>query len=93
MSGAAIYKYALSMDDLREPQDIHVPGGGRIVHVGQQDNVPTVWVLCYPDSTPVAKRLRVVGTGWPVPSDGVYEYRGTALCGEFVWHVFEDVPF
>lgn len=92
MAKQAIYKYPLAMDDLSAPQELRVPGGGRIVHVGQQDQVPTVWILCWPESATIMRRLRVVGTGWPTPG-GNYEYRGTALCGAFVWHVFEEVPF
>jgi len=61
---------------------------GEILLVGSQNNesLPTAWVA-YEAGTEVSKELLIVGTGWEVP-EGVVHI-GSAVCGDFVWHVYE----
>lgn len=64
-----------------------MPAGARIVHVGQQHGVPTVWALVDPAAPRVARRVEVVGTGYKFAAG---EYVGTVLMPNgLVWHVVD----
>lgn len=49
---------------------------------------PAVWVEHTPDARATHRlEWRIVGTGWTGDLPG--EYVGTAICGSFVWHVYQ----
>jgi hypothetical protein len=67
---------------------MQMPEGASIVRVAMQHRYPTVWAQVNPDAPKLARRLRVFGTGEPIP-DG-WHYVGSCDDREFVWHVFEQ---
>lgn len=69
---------------------VEIGGFPRIVHVAPTvpgADGPAVWIEHDPSSDRWQLRLAVVGTGHPVPVDA--QHRGSAWCGEFMWHVYE----
>ncbi len=61
----------------------------KVVHVAQQSQVlPTVWAEVSGTQTQTGHKLHVIGTGWPVPEH--LEHVGSAVCGDFVWHVYRE---
>lgn len=78
-----IWKYTLG---ITERQYIHIPTGGRILHVGQQDGELCVWALVDAHQESYNMEIAVVGTGHPCPYT---RHLGSVVIGKFVWHVFE----
>lgn len=74
-----------------EPQAVKMPKGAEIIHVGQQRGEPYVWVMVHPHVMAEPRNIWCIGTGWDIDMRGKV-YRGTAHCGAFVWHVFEEAP-
>ena len=87
-----IYKYSLLLNVI--DQAIEMPSGSRILVVGQQHDMPVLWVQVDTDAKPCHRVFVVIGTGHHVPSSdsGVPAYVGTAFCDPFVWHVYEVTP-
>ena len=60
----------------------------------EQRQVPMIWAQVFPTEAPHSidetRTFELVGTGHPIPLDGIY--LGTALCGIYVWHVYEITP-
>lgn len=83
-----IFKYPLEVGCAH---NVYMPRGAQVLHVHEQNGVPTLWALVDPTQEEEARLFSVVGTGWGI-SDLANNatYRGTAHCGSFVWHVFED---
>ena len=84
-----VWKFRIPYPD-GEPQ-IRMPEGARVLHVGEQDNEPTLWALVTPDNKMVERKFQFRGTGhdvYDVPPEGV-TYLGTCFIGPFVWHLFE----
>jgi len=88
MSSRRIYKFSI---DFGVTQEIAIPMGARIVHVGMQVDAVCVWVDGDTARNSHSRWLRVYGTGHPVHPRA--EYVGTAMTpdGAFVWHVFEEM--
>lgn len=82
-----IFKYRLNVQD--HFQQVEVPKGGEIVHVGNQENILSVWINVDPESPLECRVFWTVGTGQDIPKAS--RYVGTAMIGRFVWHVFEAV--
>lgn len=82
----AIWKYNVRVSD--NTQILTMPAPARVLHVGcQQPGVVAVWAEVTPgSSTEVSRAFHVHGTGHGVR--GVYV--GTALDGEFVWHLYAE---
>ena len=81
-----VYRYEVPVDDTWH--DITLTGP--ILHVASHyGDIGTVhfWALAGVGS-PYTARLRVYGTGHPIPLDAVY--RGTAIAEPLVWHLFEQ---
>ena len=79
-----IHEYPLELVDGYQP--VATRWWWRAVHVAMQDGKPTVWAEVRTDGDVLQRRLLVVGTGYPVP-DGC-EHVGSAMDGQFVWHVY-----
>ena len=94
-----IWKYRIDL--LKDLSDdtvgIEMPIGARILYVAcQTPNVLSFWAeISDGDRIIVKRRFQVFGTGQEIPKkienfsfDNVL-YIGTALDGEFVWHLYE----
>lgn len=83
-----IWKYQLHVVD--EIQEKNIPGYGGVAHVADQDgfaNMVTIWCHVDTEGLEYNVRFRVTGTGHPAP-DKEFVFCGSALCGDFVWHVW-----
>jgi hypothetical protein len=83
----SIWKYQLTIND--DIQTVHMPAGARVVFVADQDEEPTMWAEVDGSAPTEARRFRIHGTGHPIYGSW---YVGTAICGRFVWHVYEVTP-
>ena len=88
-----VYKYPVYVSG-----GIELPAGAELLHVAMQGQYgPYLWALVDPDAKTAHREIYFVGTGHSMPlPDGGMERRHIGSCltdgGEFVWHVFEDVP-
>jgi hypothetical protein len=80
-----IYRYEVPVDDLWHIHNLR----GDIVHVGCREvSVVEFWATHDPDNYPPVQRwFQVFGTGQPLPDSA--DYRGTAVAGPLVWHLYE----
>ena len=78
-----IWKYEI------KPQ-IEMPEGSEIIHVENQNGVPTLWALVCPNALPVQRSFSIRGTGHPV--DSILHHLKSWQDGQFVWHLFEAQP-
>ena len=70
---------------------ITMPFPFRIIHVGAQHGILHLWAEVEENNpVTVTRLLVVVGTGWERPP-GNLTHLGSALCGPFMWHVYEEV--
>lgn len=74
----------------RTANEIEMPRGSEILCAGQQGDTPMIWAIVDPEEPKEIRRLHIVGTGHTFEDEDKM-YVGTAFCGPFVWHVFEDV--
>ena len=84
-----VLKWALTLDD--EPEAI---GAGRVLMVGHQHGVVTVWTvepIVETNDQNLSRTVRIFGTGHVVPDE--WEPIGSVQVDGFVWHVFEEVRF
>lgn len=83
-----IRKYPLMMVD---SQEVEMPAGSEILHVGVQKGTPTVWAIVDPEETTFAEKriIEIYGTGHRIEDTEHSVYLGTVMDGPFVWHVFE----
>lgn len=61
------------------------------LHIGQQNNLPTLWFKVDTDLPKVDIEIRIAGTGHEIPPEEQFEYIGTSICDLFVWHIFARV--
>lgn len=85
-----VYKYPLTFGPGQTQTTLELPYAYQFLHFGFQDGNPIVWALVNPDNPSVQRTLRVVGTGWDLEEGS--EHRGTAIEGDYVWHLFEMTP-
>lgn len=73
-----------------EVQDISVPEGGAILHVGVQRDEICIWFQCNPEAARVTRTIRILGTGHEVEGYPG-RYLGTAMLsdGDPVFHIYE----
>ena len=83
-----IYKYYIN--NVRR-QEVDLPQGFEILHVGQQDGNLVLWAMVDADAPTHKVPIMIFGTGHPVPEDSYLYHIGTVQVGAFVWHIFEDV--
>lgn len=63
--------------------------GDRVLMIANQNGTPTLWAEQEDGAPPSSQRgIAVVGTGFEAPSG--LEHIGSAVCGEFVWHVYAE---
>lgn len=93
-----IWKYELRVADV---QKVEMPTGAQLLHVAGQridehtdDHIrhltaPMLWAKVDTDAPRAHRLIGVVGTGNPAPADDEGVYVGSALCGPYVWHVYD----
>lgn len=82
-----IWKYTLPRSGL---SDLRMPADAKVLSVGMQNDVITIWVLVDPFNERIDRHIVVKGTGHPI--DETVEnsnFIGTIFDGPFVWHVFD----
>jgi hypothetical protein len=82
----AIFKITLSIKD--GVQVFSLPGSVSPVFVAEQHGRLCVWCAVQPDEPETEIKLTVFGTGQEYPP--LLAYVGSAICGQFVWHVLWD---
>ena len=84
-----VWKYPLGLDG--HTQEHEMPVGARVLAVGMQHNLPTMWAEVDPAADTEARRFVVFGTGHRIPTDveARLTYLGSAVSDAFVWHVYE----
>lgn len=88
----AVWKYPLHLQD--EVQELMVPAGADLIHVGEQNGSPRLWFLVDTKKPKMKRTFRVYGTGHEI--NGQLEsmsHVGTTVArfGGWVGHVFEIV--
>ena len=79
-----IYKYQLQTTD---EQVINMPVDHKVLHVGGQDKVLTMWVEVEADGPTEDFLIEIMGTGNEYEEEN-RKHIGSAVCPPFVWHVF-----
>lgn len=96
-----IWKFELRETDV---QRVRMPAGARLLSVqgqlieewyeggnARRVTAPMLWAQVDTDAPTVERLIAIVGTGNPAPAvdDEDSIYVGSAICGPFVWHVFD----
>lgn len=87
MTKKVVFKYLLNAN-------VNVIPAGRIMLVDWQSGrrYPTVWAEHELPLTGETMRLEVRATGREYEHSDLDHHVGSAVCGPFVWHVFQDLP-
>lgn len=93
MTEMTIWKFPI-FDGFSTTGAIEMPEGAEIVTMQRDLNgsgPATVWARVDPNARKTLRRFQHVGTGQPIPSDGVYlgTWQQESIAGFFVFHVFE----
>lgn len=83
-----IHKYPLASCTGMGKYTITIHKKSRLLCVGEQKGVITLWAEVDTDEILVTRKLTILGTGWELPENLIY--LGTVFVGPFVWHVYED---
>lgn len=81
-----IYKYPI---DIRDEQLVKMPKDAKILTVQMQGDNPTLWALVDEKAEKEYRKIRIIGTGHPIPDADSLTYIGTIQERMFLWHVFE----
>lgn len=85
-----IWKFPIEVTD---SQEILMPGGTQILHVGVQRGIPCLWALVRlpEDANKVVREIVTIGTGHPIDDASRLKYIGTyqLMEGGLVFHIFE----
>lgn len=82
-----VWKYTL---EVTAHNEVRIPKGGKVIHVGTQFEKPTIWVLVDPHAPTELRRFCIATTGQYF-DDKECAYLGTFMLGGgvFVGHVVE----
>ena len=81
-----VFKYPLSTN--RE-FTIELPLGARLLHIGLQENMPTLWAEVDKNSSLERRTFFCIGTGYDIPDNA--SYVGTIeQSGYYMWHYYID---
>ena len=64
-----VFKYPIPIKDEFE---VVMPSSSAILKIGNQFDIPRMWVLVQPDSVLITRRFRIFGTGHPIPGGPLY---------------------
>lgn len=83
-----IYKYQLEIADF---QEIRMPRGAEILHVGLQNDALNIWAMVNDDAETHPRWFEIIGTGQRMPERKDYDRKfiATSVGKFFVWHLFE----
>jgi hypothetical protein len=79
-----IHKFPLLF---QQEQQIQIQPNAKPLAVQMQNGIPCLWAEVEAGEDPVTTTVRVLGTGFPVYER--WEYMGTVIDGEFVWHFYK----
>lgn len=86
--GRDVWKFPLpeptAVDDYRL---IEMPKDAKVVFVGHQNHVPTIWAEVMTGAPKERRLFCVYGTGWSIEDTDVYV--GSYTDGPYVWHIYE----
>ncbi len=85
-----IWKFPIRMTIGADVYEVEMPIGAKILHVGRDpaEGIPCIWAEIGLMAPKCTRNFMIKGTGWNFEEVGL-EYIGTAICGEFVWHIYE----
>lgn len=82
-----VFKYNFTPDDIVELQ---LPGGATILHCAEQYGYMCLWALVDPTAPLETRRIRMAGTGHPIPEAKVRHINTIVMHnGSLVFHFFE----
>ena len=83
-----IFKYELEIMDF---QEIRLPRGAKILHIGGQHYRLFIWAMVDEDAETHPRWFEIIGTGHRMPERKEYDrkFLATTILPPFVWHVFE----
>ena len=67
---------------------VSMPVLSKVLHFAMQHGRPTIWVSSLVGVPNENRRFVTIPTGCDIPAG--HDYVGTALDGEFVWHLLEE---
>lgn len=83
-----IFKYPIEIKDI-QCVEMHTEEPPKIIHVGLDPlGTPCIWAEVNSDSSLKPFIVHVVGTGCPVPTNGITRHIGTFKQGRYMWHVY-----
>jgi hypothetical protein len=84
----AIWKFPLPPGSFLQPLYASMPADARVIHVGVQAGIITLWAEVDTGAPYAYRTFRVYGTGWDHQPKPQLEHLGTVQVGSFVWHVY-----
>lgn len=74
--------------------EIDLPVGAFVRHIGPDpaSGQPAIWMQVITEAAKEKRHFEFCGTGDELPERMTREFIGTAVCREFVWHIFEIFP-
>ena len=84
-----IYKYLLQFTEI---QEIEMPKGAQVIHVGVQANSICLWAIVDTAHPAERRSFAILATGHHNFDPGIVHHLGSVIMNEgaLVWHVFES---
>lgn len=79
-----VWKYPVELRD--GPWSFTMPESAKVVHFASFGGLQ-LWAEGYPEQAKAERWFQIVGTGHPVPANGIH--RGTVIESRLVWHLYE----
>jgi hypothetical protein len=83
-----VWKFALENES---HQNVPMPKDARIIHIGEQDDIPNIGAVVDPRAPRVLRRIRLAGTGHEILSSECGKPIGSVLLYDatLVYHAFD----
>jgi len=83
----SIYKF-----QVHSGHPLKIPVGSKFLKLGVQSGDVYAWYEVEMGAVRTERHIyNIFGTGWEIPDVGI-EYVDTVFIGDFVWHVYKDLP-
>jgi len=79
--------------DIKDIQTVQLPQDFKILHLGVQQGVPTIWYECTAEMPLVYLDIYCFGTGYRMDNLPAMDYIGTVQIDCFVWHYYRAVAY
>lgn len=79
--------------DIKDIQTVQLPQDFKILHLGVQQGVPTIWYECTAEMPLVYLDIYCFGTGYLMDNLPAMDYIGTVQIDGFVWHYYRAVAY